>query len=130
MSPEDVASAVGTIAQRVRQLRGRRAWTAEELGNRLKRAGVPWDRFTVANLENGKRQNVTVQELFALALVLDVAPVNLLVPLDDRPCQITATRAEDADTVRAWVRGEEPLPGTDERTFLAEVSLHDLRRRR
>lgn len=120
---------VATIAQRVKQLRGRRGWTAAQLGAELAPHGVRWDRFTVANLENGKRQNVTVNELFALALALDVAPVNLLVPLHDTPYEVTPSRAEGADAVRSWVRGEEPLPGMEERTFFAEVSTQDMRRR-
>ncbi|MEU6705771.1 helix-turn-helix transcriptional regulator [Streptomyces wuyuanensis] len=120
---------VATIAERVRELRGRRGWSAAKLGEELSEHGVSWDRFAVANLEKGKRQTVTVQELLALAFVLDVAPVNLLVPLDDRAYQVTTDRTEDADTVRAWVRGEDPLPGRDERMFFAEVSTRDLRMR-
>lgn len=117
-----------TIARRVKELRGARGWNAAQLGEAVSKHGLRWDRFTVASLENGKRQNVTVHELFALALTLDVAPINLLVPLDDEPYQITQTRTEDASTVRAWVRGEAALPGMDERTFLAEAPLCDLRR--
>src|SRR3990170_7421235 len=105
---ESPVGPVATIAQRVKELRGRRGWTAAHLGAVLGKHGVAWDRFTVANLESGKRKNVTVQELFALALALDVSPTNLLVPLDDRPYQLTPTRTENADLVRAWVRGEEP----------------------
>lgn len=125
---ESAVGPVATIAQRVKELRGRRGWTAAHLGTVLGKHGISWDRFTVANLESGKRQNVTVQELFALALALDVSPTNLLVPLDDRAYQLTPTRTESADLVRAWVRGEEPLPGTDERTYRAEVSLADMRK--
>lgn len=124
------ATPVGTIARRVRELRARRGWTAAEPGEELHtRHGLKWDRFTVTKLENGHRQNVTVTELLALASALDVAPVNLLVPLDDSPYQVTPTRTESADTVRAWVRGEDPLPGTDGRTYHAEVSAHDMRHR-
>lgn len=122
------ATPVATIAQRVKELRGRRGWSAADLGKAASKYGISWDRFAVSNLENGKRQNVTVQELFALALALDVAPTNLLVPLDDRPYQVTPVRAESADMVRAWVRGEEPLPGADERTYRAERSLADMRK--
>lgn len=125
---ESPVGPVVTIAQRVKELRGRRGWTAAQLGAALSKHGIRWDRFTVANLESGKRQNVTVQELFALSLALDVAPTNLLVPLDDRAYQITPNRAESADSVRAWVRGDDPLPGTDERTYRAEKSLADMRR--
>ncbi|MFP8882625.1 helix-turn-helix domain-containing protein [Streptomyces mangrovi] len=117
---------MATIASRVRELRGRRGWTAAELGAQMKKRGVRWDRFTVTSLENGKRQNVTVVELLALALVLDVAPVNLLVPLDNVPYQVTPTRTEDAAGARAWVRGERPLAGVDLRTFHAERPLSDI----
>lgn len=129
MPPKDPVTPVASIAQRVKELRGRRGWTAAQLGKELARHGLRWDRFAVANLESGKRQNVTVNELFALARALDVAPTNLLVPLDDRPYQVTEDRVENADTVRAWVRGEAPLSGADERTFFAEVSAHDMRKR-
>jgi transcriptional regulator with XRE-family HTH domain len=130
MSLEDGAvTPVATIASRVKELRGRRGWTAADLGAALTRRGIKWDRFTVAGLESGKRQNVTVSELLALALVLDVAPVNLLVPVTTVPFEVTPARVEPADDVRAWFRGEHPLPGVDERTFYTEVSMDDLRQR-
>jgi transcriptional regulator with XRE-family HTH domain len=127
--PQSPSGAVATIAQRVKELRGRRGWSAAQLGEALDKHGLRWDRFTVSSLESGKRQNVSVQELFALALALDVAPVNLLVPVDDRPFAITPTRIEDAETVRAWVRGQRALPGTDERIYLTEVSVADVQGR-
>jgi len=117
------------IASRVKELRQRKGWSPRELGEHLAaRTGetVRWDRFTVGNLENGKRQNVTVQELLALARVLDVAPVHLLVPVDEVSVQISAVEARPASLVRAWVRGEYALPGTDERTYRAEVPLSEL----
>lgn len=126
MSPTPTAVPVPTIAQRVKALRQRKGWSAEELGNALKAKGVKWDRFTVANLENGKRQNVTVVELLALALVLDVAPVNLLVPLDSEPYQVTpdGTEAQNSADVWLWMRGQCPLPGTSkagERIYFTEA---------
>lgn len=130
MSPSTDADPVGTIARRVKEIRGRRGWTAADLGERLKSHNVKWDRFTVANLENGKRQSVSVVELLALARVLDVSPVNLLVPGDDSLYAVTPTSAYDSDQVRAWVRGDEPLPDTDEQIFFTEVSIYDLRQQR
>lgn len=130
MSPSEAVSPVGTIARRVKELRGRRGWTAADLGDKLKDRGINWDRFTVANLESGKRQNVNVVELLALADALDVAPVNLLVPGDDSLYQVTPSAAYDADRVRSWFRGDEPLPDTDERIFFTEVSIYDLRQQR
>lgn len=122
-------SPVDTIRTRVKQLRGHRGWTAAELGKRLKAKGIHWDRSIVANFEGGRRRTVSVDELLGLALVFDVSPTNLLVPLHDTPYQVTPTRTEPADLVRAWVRGEQPLPDSDERTFFAEVSTYDMRKR-
>lgn len=135
MSPEPAVTPVSAIARRVKELRNRHGWTAADLGERLATRGVKWDRFTVANLESGKRQNVNVVELLALADALATAPVNLLVPITDEPYQVTAgerERIENADAVREWVRGNKPLPGTDteaQRTFYAEVAMADIKRR-
>ncbi|MGA5599872.1 helix-turn-helix domain-containing protein [Streptomyces griseoincarnatus] len=132
MSHTPPVGPVPTIAQRVNVLRRRKGWSADDLGNALKAEGVKWDRFTTASLEKGKRQNVTVTELLALAKVLDVAPTNLLVPLDDEPYLVTPEYAESADRVREWVRGTKPLPGTSaeaQRTFYAEVAMADIQRR-
>ncbi|TVL91940.1 helix-turn-helix transcriptional regulator [Streptomyces sp. SAJ15] len=110
------------IAKRVREVRKRRGLTAEDLANRLVEQGIGWQRSTVAKLENGKRENVTVTEWLALAYVLGVAPVHLLVdPNDDEPFQITPEHSESGSTVRAWVRGSSPAQGVDTRTFSAEV---------
>lgn len=119
---------VTTVADRVREVRMRHRLTAQDLAERLQGLGLPWERTTVVKLENKRRQTLTVTELMALAVALDVAPVNLLVPLDDRPYQVTPNRTESSDAVRAWVRGEQPLPGTDERTYRTEVSLTDMHR--
>lgn len=117
---------VPAIARRVKEIRLRRGLTAKQLGERLAALGVQWDRFTVANLENGKRQNVTVTELLALGEALNVAPVNLLVPPERRPTdeedpyQVTPETAYGRWAVRQWVRGIRPLPGADEAEFQAE----------
>ena len=44
---------------------------------------MDWTRIVVTKLETGRRQSVSVEELLALAYVLNVAPVHLLVPWDD-----------------------------------------------
>ena len=121
------------VAGRVREVRDRRRMSAARLADEMTRVGIRWDRNTVAKLETGRRANVSVAELLALAVVLDVAPVHLLVPPDawddeggEQLYQITPTRAEPASTVRAWVRGM-PLPGSDLRNFVSQVPEHELR---
>ncbi|GAA3617324.1 helix-turn-helix domain-containing protein [Streptomyces chitinivorans] len=117
---------MSVIAERVKEVRGRRGLTAQELADRLKEAGVPWDRGTVTKLETKRRQNVSVVELLALARALHVAPVHLLVPPDNRPYQVTPNEAHRSGRARAWIRGEEPLPGTDRRIFRTEVPLDEM----
>lgn len=85
--------------------------------------GIGWDRYVVTNLERGRRQNVTVDELLALAYVLNVAPVHLLVPIDDedRPYAVVPASGARAGVVRQWIRGLVPLPSTDRRRFFSFV---------
>jgi transcriptional regulator with XRE-family HTH domain len=127
--PPDAQPAVGpveTIARRVRELRRRRGWSAAQLAEQLRAAGLDWDRNIVANLETGRRASVSVGELLALAYVLNVAPVHLLVPLDNKtPYQVTPILAEPAWAIRRWVGGRRPLTGTDRRLYFFEVPEAD-----
>lgn len=66
------------IAKRVAEHRKAAGLTQSELAERVAALGPEWGRTTVAKLESGGRKSVTVQELFALALVFDVPPVSLL----------------------------------------------------
>jgi hypothetical protein len=52
--------------------------TAAQLAEAMTAAGIPWERSTVAKLETGRRQTVTIDEAVALVLVLDVSMAELL----------------------------------------------------
>lgn len=96
------------IAERVKQLRNDHGWSAQRLGEELTRIGVAWDRSIVANFESGRRPFVTVEELFALAYVLGVTPVDLLVPddaADDMPYQVAPEATASTAAVRDWIAG-------------------------
>lgn len=102
MTPADV------VATRVRELRRRRGLTAQQLAEAMTKAGVPWSRGVVAKLENDRRgdKGVTVAELFALALVLEVAPTELLSPSSydvGVAYGVTPTRVEEPARVREWL---------------------------
>ncbi|MDD4866184.1 MAG: helix-turn-helix transcriptional regulator [Mycobacterium sp.] len=60
------------VAAQVRALRNARGWTGQRLAQEMARLGIAWDRYTVTNLERGRRQDVTVDELQALADVFDI----------------------------------------------------------
>ncbi|MFI7607664.1 helix-turn-helix domain-containing protein [Micromonospora sp. NPDC049366] len=115
------------IADRVRELRKGRGWSAQRLAEELARVGTPWDRSVVANLENGRRASVSVEELFALAYVLDVAPVNLMVPTEQDPPPYAPTPglAISAEDAREWIRGRKPVGEQDMDTYFSKIAGSD-----
>lgn len=68
----------GLIADRVKTLRTGARLSGSALAAEMNKRGIPWNRTTVAKLETGRRESLNVQELLALALVLDVPPVSLI----------------------------------------------------
>lgn len=117
------------IGRRVRETRKRQGLTAQQLADLMRDCGVAWNRSIVANLENGRRQDVTVVELLALGRVLHVAPIHLLVPpTNDGTFHVTPNEAQPPSMARSWIRGAEALNGTDMRIFRTEVPLDELGR--
>lgn len=121
------------VAARMRELRTKRGWSADELARRMKAAGVPWERIVVTKLENGHRASVSVAELLALAAVLNCPPV-MLMTADERDWtdyqpgrvvsnyQVTPAVTADMGKVRAWIRGAGPLGDDDDpRDYYAEL---------
>jgi transcriptional regulator with XRE-family HTH domain len=119
---------VAVIARRVKELRGRKGFTAQELADKLRAAGVPWDRATVTKLETRRRQSLSVVEFMALARVLDVAPVHLLVPLGEEAYQVTPEESVPASRARLWVRGDSTLRGTDPQIYYTERPIGEVHR--
>jgi hypothetical protein len=106
---EEGALQTRQIMDAVKALRIAKDWSAERLAEEMTKAGVPWNRHIVANLEQGRRKSLRVHELLTLAWVLDAAsPVDLLVPdLPREPMYpVTPSTLLFRDAVRAWFRGE------------------------
>lgn len=123
-------TASDAVADRVRKVRLKQGLKATDLAQRCLELGVPHlTAATISNIETGRRDDdgrrrrtVSVDELFALAAALNVAPVHLLIPLDsEAPYKVTPAREANAPDVRAWVRGFDLLPDTDPRVFWSEV---------
>ena len=72
----------GMIAAQVRRWRDKRGLSAQRLADRTAEIGVPIPRAVLANLESGRRDAVSVAELFILAKALNAAPVDLLFPVE------------------------------------------------
>lgn len=66
------------IGRHLKALRKHQGMTAAELAVAMTAAGIPWERSTVAKLETGRRQAVTIDEAVALVQVLDVTMAELL----------------------------------------------------
>lgn len=112
------------IATQMRQHREQRGFSAARLARAMTEAGIPWDRSIVANLENGRRAAVSIDELFALAYVLAVPPTLLLFPLGQRDeVEIVDGVAVHPDLARKWFEGQEP-PMTSERLAVADLLPH------
>jgi len=107
------------MTRRMRELRERRGWTAEQLASRCAEVGMPsLTRSVIANVESGRRQGgFTIEEMLTLAYVLDVAPVYLFLPVEAALVSVTPKWVTSVGYVREWVRGNYPLPGQDPRLY-------------
>lgn len=113
------------FARRVQAARKRLGWTQQQLAERVTELGVPMHRLTVAKIEKGgqRAENVALREMFGLALALSVAPVHLLVPLEDEASVDIAPATfgpQPAPLVRSWIRGQNTLY-SDPAQYLAEM---------
>jgi transcriptional regulator with XRE-family HTH domain len=104
-------STQAVIADRVGKIREARGMSRDKLAAILQDLGVDWTRLTVNRLEIGRRENITVTELLALCIALQVAPVDLLVPghWTNQSYQVTPRASAVAENVREWIRGEQLL---------------------
>jgi transcriptional regulator with XRE-family HTH domain len=106
------------VAQNVRRLRERRGMTIYSLSGALRDAGRPITPSAIAKIEKQQRQ-VTVDDLTALATVLDVSPAALLLPPAedaDQPVQLTPSKSVPWQAAWRWAHGEQPAftPGGDD----------------
>src|SRR5512133_1077734 len=98
------------IGDRVAEVRNALGMTQEALAEAMRSVGIDWGRVVVAKLEKGIRPFVKVDEFLALCVVLEISPVDLLVPISlgvYQPYQVAPKVAAAADNVREWVRGED-----------------------
>ena len=109
--PARAPSAV--LCDELRRCRLRKEWTQDDMAKRVTELGIAVDRATIAKIETGKR-NVSVDDVFVLAMALDVSPIQLLLPHEvAAPVAVTPTTTEIAGRVRAWMRGYVPLNWRD-----------------
>jgi transcriptional regulator with XRE-family HTH domain len=110
-SPKAPAPITSVIAENVKRLRQEARLSGPALASGLAKHGISWNRSTVAKFETGLRGSITVQELLALALVLDVPPAALLVRPTDSSVPIASDAQPDPWHALLWLLGREPLQG-------------------
>jgi transcriptional regulator with XRE-family HTH domain len=97
------------VGERVAKVRNSQGMTQDALAEAMREAGVDMERVVIAKLEKGLRPFIKLDELLALCLVLNVAPIDLLVAADlddDQQYAVTPTITAKVSTVRDWIRGE------------------------
>lgn len=116
------------VAENVKALRQRRGLSQAELSRRLDALGNPIGVSALSKVENGTRR-VTVDDLVALAISLDVTPNRLLLfedvePVppdpqfrDEEPVDLAGSVSVDAWEAWSWATGVDPIrpdPWADE----------------
>ena len=120
------------VAVRIKEARGRRGWSAKQLAEQCAVRGLPRLTHSVLNnIESGRpdkdgqrKRDITVDELLALAVILDVAPTHLLgLPVDGATSIeiLPSCGVSNNDDLQQWIRGDKPLPQTDERLYFASA---------
>lgn len=123
-SPSEVlADQLPGIRQRLNDMSG------ADLSARVEALGGKLGRMAISKIEN-KQRGVSLDETLLLAAALDVAPIHLFLPREDEGEVMIGTSKVPAVLARAWVRGSEPLPGGDEKTFATEVPTSEWQRQR
>lgn len=106
LRPSDV------VAAQLRAHRAAEGISAQGLAERCAVLGMPsLNRSVLANIENGRREGaVSVDELFVLAVALNMPPLALLLPLGgDAKVEVAPKLEAHARAVLEWATGQEPL---------------------
>lgn len=95
---------------------------------------VPMSRAVIANIENGRKKDVTVDEMLALSWALDIPPVALALPLDQPNVFLETAQGESrTETARAhtaidwFITGKKPGAASTPPQMIATTRLRMLR---
>jgi transcriptional regulator with XRE-family HTH domain len=81
--------------------------SAQQLAERCEQLGLSIPRPVLSNLENGRRESVTLAELLVLAAALDVSPIALIVPLGlEEDLEVLPRLTVTAWDAAKWIDGE------------------------
>ncbi|MFE4229428.1 helix-turn-helix domain-containing protein [Arthrobacter sp. NPDC056886] len=122
------------VRENIKRIREARDMSWAQMSRFLERAGRPIAALGLRRIEDGSRR-ADVDDLMAIAIVLDVTPNDLLLPpAGSGAGDVTGMVSRDADLIWAWAGGraqldsEEPWAGfrsgrTDDPLASTEVRL-------
>ncbi len=106
------SSLTSVVAAEVIRYRRKRGWTVPELAQQVQDRGVALSDIELSKLESLQRPTISLDELFALAAALGVAPMLLVFPLGRSQAMAPIDRVEvDPLDGLLWAMGERDLPG-------------------
>jgi hypothetical protein len=118
------------LAQHIREHRNDRLWRQEDLAMKMMLLGFPWNRMTVAEIET-RRRRVSLEEWLALAVIFEVAAIELIQSADGKEIVLSSIRgmAQDGTIIEYGkpAHQEAPLePWFDTMAALTDQELRDL----
>lgn len=103
------------VATEVRRHRQRLNLSAQALSDRCAELGYSMPRSVLANLENGRRENVTLAELLILGKALGVPPSLLVFPVGETMMAEPLPGAERPTwSAYKWFTGVDPFPASQD----------------
>lgn len=102
------------VAVNVRNRRKQLKLSAQQLSEKCEELGMPIARSVLANLESGRRANISLPEVLILARALKISPLNLCIPIGvaDRYFPTPIEEIDPWDAAK-WFSGEAPFPGEE-----------------
>jgi transcriptional regulator with XRE-family HTH domain len=111
------------IAAEIRRHREQRGWSAQKLADECAALGLPTQRSTLADLENGRRATLGIAELVVIGRALGVPPLQLLYPVGyEAAAEVLPGVTRDPFRCARWFAGETPFPGERDEGYLMEIS--------
>lgn len=133
MAHTDAVSASRAASKNLVDLRRRAGFRSQAsfADHVVRTTGMPATRDVIAGIETrpDRRPALTVEEVFALALALNVSPTNLLLPHeDDGFVQLSPSVQVHAGVARGWIYGQTPLPvGAARDDFISKAPAYEQR---
>jgi transcriptional regulator with XRE-family HTH domain len=114
------------VASQVRRYRTERGMSAQALADRCEQLGFAIPRPVLSNLENGRRESVSLAEVLVLAAALDVPPIELALPLGvQEEIEILPGLVAPTWDAARWVEGSSAPAVEAEGSARPRLSFHE-----